>query len=86
VKEKDVYCHFLQETLPLVLLNVKNNIHDGEIIYLSLKILWRVVRWEMEEGMMKFVEDWMELIHLTIAAYNEEMQIKLDEIQVKSTP
>lgn len=76
----------MKEILPAVLNTVKQNFQDAELIYLSLKVLWKAVHYEIDKEIKILTNDWMELLLLTITAYNEDMQKILDEIQNKNTP
>ena len=48
-----------------------------ELVYLSLKILWKAVHYDIEPGLKVLMNPWMELLFLTITAKDEEMQKNL---------
>lgn len=59
---------------------------NSELVYLSLKILWKSVHYEITNQVKMLTNDWMELIYMTISAQNPELQAKLSEMQNKNTP
>lgn len=58
-KERLIYTQFLKEVLPPVLENVKKNLGDAELIYLSLKILWKAIHYEIEKDIKALANNWM---------------------------
>ena len=71
--------------LPIVFETVKNHFSDGQVIYLSLKILWKTVHYQINNDIKLLTNDWMQLLYQVISETNQELQSKLDEIQAKNT-
>lgn len=72
--------------MPAVLHTVAANLANSELVYLSLKILWKSVHYEISPQIKMLTNDWMELIYLTIEAVNPDLQAKLSEMQARNTP
>lgn len=70
-KQKVIFSEFLKIILPELITTVQKNIDNAEIIFLSLKILWKSVHYDMPQDVKELTITWMELIILVIKAHSE---------------
>lgn len=85
-KHKTIFSEFLKVMLPALLTTLHNNNTNSELIYLSLKILWKSIHYDMPQDVKMLTIPWMELILIVITGYSEELHIKLDDNLHKNSP
>lgn len=70
-EERQHFFNFLKVVLPC-LLELLNKRQDHELIYLSIKFLWKAVHYEINADIKTLACAWMPLLHLVIGATNPQ--------------
>lgn len=79
-----VSTQFLKTVLP-ALLELVTRRQEPEIIYLSIKFIWKAVHYEINPEIKNIVCGWMPLLHAIISATNAKYDAHPDDIQLRET-
>jgi hypothetical protein len=83
-EERQHFFNFLKCVLPC-LLELLNKRQDHELIYLSIKFLWKAVHYEINADIKNLACAWMPLLHLVIGATNPQFDAHPEEHQVRES-
>lgn len=67
--ERSYFFEFIKVVLP-VLLHLITKHQDYELIYLSIKFLWKAVHYEINPEIKTLACGWMPILHMIIGATN----------------
>lgn len=84
-EERHFFFEFLKSALP-ALLQLISKRQDHELIYLSIKFLWKAVHYEISPDIKSLACAWMPLLHMVVGAKNPQFDSHPDDLQPRESP
>lgn len=83
-EERHFFFEFLKTALP-ALLQLISKRQDHELIYLSIKFLWKAVHYEISPEIKNLACAWMPLLHMVVGAKNPQFDSHPDDNQQRES-
>lgn len=84
-EERHYFFEFLKAALPALLQLISKH-QEHELIYLSIKFLWKAVHYEISPEIKSLACAWMPLLHMVVGATNAQFDSHPEDLQQRETP